>query len=210
MHGNYPTLEEANADRDYFIAEGWCTADEITVTPRLDMEGKVMYAEVKVDRQGERPKSSSSSSGDKPKGKGIRSSYSKIPLNIMVKETRKQGLIFSGYLDDAERVPQELSRAQSELESYATGSSKTDASHWRLSKDTPAKSAEHNYADDYSEDNNFFGNPEDAGAEDKEWLKKLRHDYLHISARMQPGHDPRIEVNESTGKPERTRKPYHG
>jgi hypothetical protein len=99
---------------------------------------------------------------------------------------------------------------KAELESYATGNSKTDANYWRLRKDSAPKSVEHNYAADYSEDNNFFGDPNDPGSGDKEWLRKLRHDYLHISARMQPGHDPRFEINEKTGRLERTRKPYHG
>ena len=37
------------------------------------------------------------------------------------------------------------------------------------------------------------------------WLRKLRHDYLHFSARMKTGHDPRINDNK-----QRTRMTYDG
>jgi hypothetical protein len=111
---------------------------------------------------------------------GIKNHYSKIPLNIMAREMRQHGLVFWPDFDEKEIVPQGdpvLTKAKEQLEGYAVGASKTSPDEWKVT---------------------------DRNRAQMDWLLKLRHDYLHFSARMQPGHDPRVE------KGERKRKCYDG
>lgn len=175
LHGNYPTLDEANADRSKLMAEGWYHEDELTVSPVCDMDGNVLYATMKAERKGKRRDPAELQQTGKTSNieyEGIRSGYSRIPLNIMTKETRQQGIVFTEKFDLNETVPDELSDIKERLESHASGPSKTDFEIWK---------------------NNREG-----------WLTRLRHDYLHFSARMTPGHDPRIEDKQ------RKRKVYPG
>ena len=85
-----------------------------------------------------------------------------------------EGFTFIPEMTDYEKIPDSepsLNKVQMELESHATGASKTDPDTWRENMEV--------------------------------WIKNLRHDYLHFSARMQPGHDPRFE----NGRREREKYP---
>ena len=106
--------------------------------------------------------------------KDIQNHYSTIPLQIMAKSAHEKGIKFKSRLKRDESVPAELSSVQGKIQAYI--------------------SKQGNYT---SQNSDWLENRE-------ELMRKLRHDYLHFSARMAPGHDPRIE----NGK--RVRKIYRG
>jgi len=111
---------------------------------------------------------------EKVERSGIRNTYSTIPLQIMAKAARSKGLVIESKFDRDEAVPDELSNVHEEIQRY-------------VNKHGPDSSK-----------------PADWHDNDREWLRKLRHQYFHFSARMMPGHDPRI----IDGK--RIRKVYRG
>ena len=165
LHGNYPSVDEANKDRAQLIAAGWYQEDEIFVEPVLSKnsegEEEVIWATLRVHRSGKKPV-------------GISNTYSRIPLHIMVKKARNKQIVFKDKLDRDEAVPAELSTIQDDIQSYVDSKgSSSQASDW-------------------------FGTTQYS------WLSKLRHDYLHFSARMSLGHDPRFKDKQ------RTRMTYHG
>jgi len=104
----------------------------------------------------------------------IRNTYSTIPLHLMAKEARDKGIVFNDRFDDDEVVPAELDKVQKAIQGY-------------IDTHTPSSSQAVDWHDN-----------------DRGWLRRLRHEYFHFSARMMPGHDPRI-IN---GK--RIRKVYRG
>lgn len=106
---------------------------------------------------------------------GIKGYYSKIPLNIMAKEMQGQGFTFRKVMANDEKIPD----TEPELQKVQP---KLESHATGASKTDPDR---------------WRANREP-------WLKTLRHDYLHFSARMQPGHDPRIE------KGRRQREKYPG
>lgn len=106
---------------------------------------------------------------------GVKGYYSKIPLNIMAKEMRGQGFVFIDEMVRDEKIP------DSE----------------QLLVDIQPKLESHASGASKTDPNYWRANREP-------WLKSLRHDYLHFSARMQPGHDPRIV------KGQRQREKYPG
>lgn len=106
---------------------------------------------------------------------GVKGYYSRIPLNIMAKEMRGQGFTFNNDMSREEKVP------------------KTEP----LLNDVKQKLESHASGASKTDPDHWRANREP-------WLKSLRHDYLHFSARMQPGHDPRFE------KGRRQREKYPG
>jgi hypothetical protein len=105
---------------------------------------------------------------------GLRNTYSTIPLQIMVKSAKDKGILFLPKLELNEAVPTSLNDENGYIQSY-------------IDKQGPYSSQAADWVDNRDP-----------------WLKKMRHDYFHFSARMRPGHDPRIE----NGK--RVRKIYRG
>ena len=165
LHGNYPSIEDAEKDIERLVAAGWYRESELTVTPILDENANVKWVKVEVTRQGRAPEV------------GIRNSYSRIPLNIMVKKAREKNIVFNGAIERDEPFPDEVGdTVKSEIEKYVAehggqGKYSSDWSHW-------------NKLPDPIQSNN---------TEPREWLRKLRHDFCHFSAQMNPGHDPRFD-----------------
>jgi hypothetical protein len=165
LHGNYPSIEEAEKDIERLVAAGWYRKGEFTVTPILDDNDNVKWVKVEVIRQGQSPEA------------GIRNSYSRIPLNIMVKKAREKQIVFRDKFDRDEPFPDEVGNTvKSEIEKYV-------AEHGGKGK----------YTSDWSHWNNLPDPVLSKNTEPREWLRKLRHDFCHFSAQMNPGHDPRFD-----------------
>ena len=157
LHGNYPSLQEAQDDRDKLVNAGWYKDSEIFVEPVIEKDGEIRWATLRVERSGKNTA-------------GIRNSYSRIPLNFMVKKARVKKIVFEGKFDDDEFVPRELDMVNQEIQDYVAkhegkGAFTSKPRDWHDVKRTP-------------------------------WLRELRHDYCHFSARMETGHDPRIKNNQ--------------
>ena len=144
LQGNYPTVEEAEHERQALIDAGWYKDDarEITVTPVVDENDNVLWATLWAHRD------------------AIGNKYSLIPLHLMAKAAREQGIRFKPSLDKDEEIPPELDHVRKEIERYIAT---TETSR-----------------------------PEDWHDNHRSWLRQLRHDHLHFSARMEVGYDPRI------------------
>ena len=110
----------------------------------------------------------------KNKGRRVKGYYSKIPLNIMAREMRGEGFTFISEMARDEKVP--------DTEPLLNKVQQKLESHA-----TGASKPD----------------PDTWRANMEGWIKSLRHGYLHFSARMQPGHDPRIE----NGRREREKYP---
>lgn len=72
---------KVKADRTTLIAEGWYTEDEILYEEEIDEFGQPVYARTKANRN------------------GIRNAYCQIPLKIMAKSAREQGLSIKADLE---------------------------------------------------------------------------------------------------------------
>lgn len=72
---------KVKADRAVLIAEGWYKEDEILYEEELNEFGQPVYARIKANR------------------KGIRNAYCQIPLKIMAKSAREQGLSIKADLE---------------------------------------------------------------------------------------------------------------
>jgi len=86
--------EEAAAERERLIAAGWYRADEITLQKRLTS----VHLQVKRS--------------------GIRHHYSRIPLHIMARFARENGVDVDGELESDEDIPEALSTIQARIEAY--------------------------------------------------------------------------------------------
>ena len=165
LHGNYPSIEEAEKDIERLVAAGWYRKGELTVTPILDQNANVKWVKVEVTRQGQAPEV------------GIRNSYSRIPLNIMVEKAREKQIVFSGAIERDDPIPKEIDQTtKDEIQRYV-------AEHGGKGK----------YTSDWSHWNNLPDPVKSKTPDSREWLRKLRHDFCHFSAQMNPGHDPRFD-----------------
>lgn len=144
LQGNYPTLEEAERERQALIDAGWYKDDEreITVTPVTDENDNVLWATLWAHRD------------------AIGNKYSLIPLHLMAKAARERGVSFKPSLDKDEEIPPDLDHVRAEIDRYIATTEQS--------------------------------RPEDWHDNSRSWLRQLRHDYLHFSARMEVGYDPRI------------------
>ena len=137
LQGRCETLEAAEADRQRLIEAGWYHPHEIHAAPIENGAGARVWAT----------------------RASLANGYSKIPLNIMARVAKEEGLTLKDSFQKDQAVPPELHDVQDHIERYIATTTHSRPEDWQ-----------HNAP----------------------WLKKLRHDYLHFSARMQVGHDPRI------------------
>ena len=135
-------LSAARSDRAQLIAAGWYQEKEIDMV--FDNSGDTMSAEVKVRRE------------------KIHNHYSRIPLHIMARAARENGIVFTDMFDKDQKVPAELTKARQEIEAYVNGprSKQSEAEHWHHNED---------------------------------WLRKLRNQDLHFSAKYELGLNPRFK-----------------
>ncbi len=107
---------------------------------------------------------------------GISGHYNRIPLHLMAGYARKKKIVFKGALDKDEKVPEDmLGDTQQKIKDYVAqhdglGARTSEAKHWLDDKD-------------WDEDK-------------RRWMRRLRHDYFHFSAKIKMGHTPRIEGGE--------------
>lgn len=106
----------------------------------------------------------------------IKNEYSKIPLHIMAEQSRKNTLKIDGELERNENISSDLLR--------------------KVKKDVDA------YVENIS--NNKYVESTASDWEKKDYIKKLRFEFLHFSARYEIGHGPRIDGGV------RHRKQYEG
>lgn len=129
--------------RAQLIAGGWGTEEEIT----QDLTNEDSYVTLRVSRP------------------AISNHYSKIPLHIMARAAREQGIVFKPNLDRKEKIPEELLAAQAQITAFidseqGKASTHSQTEYWRNNKEP--------------------------------WLRALRHKHLHFSARDEFGLKPRI------------------
>jgi hypothetical protein len=121
--------EEAAIQRErrWLIASGWYRASELETS---------WWNEIKATRR------------------GIPSTYSRIPLQIMARFARKHGVLIASSLEGRHPIPAKLSKANTAIQDYVAHIQTSASTDW------------------------FKSNP----AEDPAWHVALRHDYLHFSA----------------------------
>lgn len=99
------------------------------------------------------------------KRSGISNLYSRIPLHLMAKYARLSEVSIDTKLEQIENIPSQLQSVKQEVEAYVS-------SH-------EGKGA-------------FSSKPEDWHDNGRSWLRDLRHDYFHFSARLEIGNGPRF------------------
>ena len=108
---------EAEKELERLVDAGWYRLrdkddkKEIFISPEFSSEA-LEYTELRVNRT------------------GIKNHYSRIPLQIMAKEARKNGMVLKGQLDDNEEVPKELGKIQLHIENYIAGTTQSKAHDW--------------------------------------------------------------------------------
>lgn len=112
----------------------------------------------------------------------ISNQYSKIPLHIMARFARESEINIKRKLENVEKIPGALTTTKQRINKYIDD---TDPD----SRKTPAKRSS---IEDWQHN--------------EDWLRKLRHDYFHFSAKWTFGLKPRLSWWE--GK--RHRKTYNG
>ncbi len=108
--------------------------------------------------------------------KSISNQYSRIPLHIMARFASENAITIEDVFYDIEKIPANLREIKQKIDAYVA-----------QKQDGGSK------AEDWLE-------------RDDDWLKGLRHDYLHFSARLATGHQPRTDFWNG----QRYRKIYHG
>ncbi|MBL1259852.1 MAG: DUF2235 domain-containing protein [Thiotrichaceae bacterium] len=96
----------------------------------------------------------------------ISNQYSRIPLHIMARFARDSGLTFDSRFEGNENIPPALELADEEIQAYV---------------------GQHQARGAYS------SQPADWHDNQRSWLRTLRHDYFHFSARLEIGNGPRYE-----------------
>ena len=152
LQGSDATPQEIENDKMQLIAAGWFKENEIHIEnhDKVSLKGELIEKRVlSVTRR------------------NISNSYSKLALNIMVKQARAKGIVFNGAIDRDEKVPDELKNINgvdipSVIQKYMgeQGNYTSRASHWHFNKP---------------------------------WIKTLRNKFFHFSAVMSMGYDPRID-----------------
>ncbi len=101
-------------------------------------------------------------------GIDISGHYNRIPLHLMAGYAKNKKIVFLPQLDLDEAVPGSLGNVKDKIQAYV---SQHDGLGVRTSE------AKHWH-------------------DNTEFLRKLRHDYFHFSAKIKWGHTPRIEHGE--------------
>lgn len=193
--GLHSSWAEGERDRNQLIAAGWYRDNEIT----LEYSGEEdESATLHVLR------------------KGIRNHYSRIPLQLMARFARENGVELRGKLEVVEKIPRELSEVRDHIDAYIAGlvfyvekdQDPKNNSGSRCTEDLMAEVLEieedigrmictkKSMAEDWHFDTSGRCAPG--------WLRTLRHDYLHFSSRLSTGHTPRLYASR------RLRKKYIG
>jgi hypothetical protein len=107
----------------------------------------------------------------------LSNAYSKIPLHIMTEEALNKGVPLLPDLEQYEAVPPNVVHGDKTLQDVLT----------EIQQYINSKGPYDSIKDDWLDNN-------------QEWLRELRHQFFHFSARMAPGHDPRIEDGKRTRK----------
>lgn len=141
--------KKVQKQKEELVAAGWYKADELTIQQSSHMHGG-RHNVKEVNLHAERS--------------NISNQYSRIPLHIMVKFTRKNKIIIKSKLERVENIPAELSTAQKEILDYvgkheAKGGFSSKSTDWHDNK--------------------------------RSWLRDLRHSNFHFSARLEIGNGPR-------------------
>ncbi|MDZ4262692.1 MAG: DUF2235 domain-containing protein [Pseudomonadota bacterium] len=178
---------DAEQDRAQLIAAGWYHTHEITLEQLANLnESPLPQARVKVRR----PRSMHADRDDAARASlvlggdpipapatetvGLPNQYHRIPLQIMARAAREKGIVFNDKLFNKKEVIPEALDGVKERIDNYIASAK--------GRESRADHWHHN----------------------EEWLRQLRHDYLHFSAQIEFGLGPRI----SKGK--RQRMTYAG
>lgn len=111
---------------------------------------------------------------------GISNRYSRIPLHIMARFARENDINIEDKLNDDEEIPRALNRVKQRIEKYIAD---TDPKRFSARKSS-MEDWRHNEV----------------------WLRDLRHDYFHFSAKWSFGLKPRL----SWWQGKRYRKVYNG
>ena len=152
------SLRDAEKELERLVDAGWYRnwdenpkkVKEITLHRFVGSRGGIQRRELSVNRT------------------GIKNHYSRIPLQIMAKTARENGMVFKVELDDEKVLSNTtLSKMEKHIESYIANTTQSKADDWDKKMETDE--------------------------ELRTLLRELRHDYLHFSARLKLGHDPRIE-----------------
>lgn len=203
LHGNYIAEEEAKAERQALIEQGFCREEEIEVVPRHDTDGRVMYATLTSNRRGRQTQGPLAATAHEIAARRANDAIQRLQVTDPMQRARimQQALNNVGYegvRNGYSKIP--LHIMVNEMRKLG----------WKfMSKFIKDESIPEDLQAIYDRlvayctgaskpDPAYWRNNQEP------WMKALRRDYLHLSARMQPGHDPRIE----NGK--RTRKVYPG
>lgn len=112
----------------------------------------------------------------------LRNAYSLIPLNIMAGHAKENGVMLKSQFEIDDKVPSSLHAVKAEIDKYIAKVGRKSSKF-----------------DDWSLSSNNWNNV-------KHWVKDLRREYCHFSAKIKIGHTPRT----SFWSGERYRKIYSG
>lgn len=203
LHGNYISEAEANAERQALIEQGFCRDDEVEAIPRRDTDGRFMYATLMSNRRGRQAQGPVPSTAYEATARRANDTIQRQRIadpaqraRIMQQELNNVG--YEGVRNGYSKIP--LNIMANEMRKLG----------WTFDK---KMERDEKVPDDLQTIYDRLGaycsgpskpDPDYWRNNQEPWMKALRRDYLHLSARMQPGHDPRIEDGR------RTRKVYPG
>lgn len=146
--------DDANRHCQELIQQGWYKEGELTIAESRYQAGGGKHSVREVNVRAKRGP--------------IGNQYSRIPLHIMARFVREEGLSFTSRLDKDEVIPDDLSGARREIETHVNNA---------LGQPPPSAQQAHLRAAYWHR------------IDDK--LKGLRHKYFHFSARLSFGNGPR-------------------
>ncbi len=118
------TLSDAEKDRAQLIAAGWYQEDEIKLERAYSEGGESTSLEVRRS--------------------GIRNHYSRIPLHIMARYARGNGIVLKDKLEREEEIPDALGDIQQRIEGYIAKTSQSKADDWH-GNDRQLRDLRHDY-----------------------------------------------------------------
>jgi len=203
LHGNYIAEEAAKAEREALIEQGFCREDEVEVIPRRDTDGRLMYATLRSNRRGRQIQGGVPPTAHETAARRANEAIQRLRITdaterarIMQQELNNAG--YEGVRNGYSKIPLHIMVKEIRDLGWAFNA--------EFDKDQSIPDDLHSVYDRLvayctgasKPDRSLWRN------NTEQWMKNLRRDYLHLSARMQPGHDPRIENGR------RTRKVYPG
>ncbi len=158
--------QQAEYEKQRLLASGWYKEPEITITE---------YPSMEVGDAGNNDLDQAILS---VKRASISNQYSRIPLHIMADFATEHKVMFKPRLKKDEAISANLEEAETAIKNYIDDHKNRD----QKSPEIPA--------------DEFSSKASDWHDNDRLWLKKLRHEQLHFSARLKFGLGPRFENNE--------------